>query len=81
MSYWDLSNRIESICFRIESIKSIVELVAEKVIDNPESSALWGCAEMLEIYSKQLEVLSTDAMELHKESKIVAEQATQKRKK
>jgi hypothetical protein len=74
MSYWDLSNRIEAVSFRLDSIKAIIELVAENVLDNAYSSPLWGCAEMLEIYIKQLEDLSADAMELHKESK--AEQAT-----
>jgi hypothetical protein len=66
MGYWDLSNKIESISYRIESIKSIIELVAENIQDNAYSSPLWGCAEMLEIYTKQLEELSQDAMELHK---------------
>jgi hypothetical protein len=66
MSYWDLSNRIESISYRIESIKSIIELVAENISDNAYSSPLWGCAEMLEIYSKRLEDLSAEAMEFNK---------------
>jgi len=66
MSYWDLSNRIESISFRLDSIKAIIELVAENIQDNAYSSPLWGCAEMMDIYSKQLEELSAEAMELNK---------------
>ena len=66
MSYWDLSNNIESISHRIESVKAIIELVAENIQDNAYSSPLWGCAEMLEIYIQKLEDLSADAMELHK---------------
>ena len=66
MSYWNLSNKIESISYRIESIKSIIELVAENISDNAYSSPLWGCAEMLEIYTKQLEDLSAEAMEFNK---------------
>jgi hypothetical protein len=76
MSYWDLANKIESVSFRIDSIKAIIELVAENVQDNSYSSPLWGCAEMLDIYIEKLEGLSADAMELHKEAKKVAEQAT-----
>jgi len=76
MSYWDLANKIEAVSFRMDSIKAIIELVAENVSDNAYSSPLWGCAEMMDIYSKQLEDLSAEAMELHRESKIVAEQAT-----
>jgi hypothetical protein len=66
MSYWDLANKIEAVSFRMDSIKAIIELVAENIQDNAYSSPLWGCAEMLELYSKQLEDLSTDAMEFHK---------------
>ena len=76
MSYWELANKIESVSFRIDSIKAIIELVAEGVQDNGYSSPLWGCAEMLDVYIQKLEDLSADAMELHKESKIVAEKAT-----
>jgi hypothetical protein len=87
MSYWDLANKIESVSFRIDSIKAIIELVAENVQDNSYSSPLWGCAEMLDVYIQKLEDLSEDAMELHKEAKVaekatpVAMKATQKGKK
>jgi len=69
MSYWELANKIESISFRIDSIKAIIELVAENVQDNSYSSPLWGCAEMLDVYIEKLETLSAEAMEMHKESK------------
>jgi len=75
MSYWDLANKIESVSFRIDSIKAIIELVAENVQDNSYSSPLWGCAEMLDVYIEKLETLSAEAMDLHKEEKV-AEQAT-----
>jgi len=75
MSYWDLANKIESVSFRIDSIKAIIELVAENVQDNSYSSPLWGCAEMLDVYIQKLEDLSADAMEMHREAKV-AEQAT-----
>ena len=74
MSYWELANKIESVGFRIDSIKAIIELVAEGVQDNGYSSPLWGCAEMLDVYIQKLEDLSAEAMELHKEEK--AEKAT-----
>lgn len=66
MSYWDLSNKIESISHRIESVKAIVELVAEGIQDNGYSSPLWGSADILGVYIEQLEKLSADALELHK---------------
>jgi hypothetical protein len=74
MSYWELANKIESISFRIDSIKAIIELVAEGVQDNGYSSPLWGCAEMLDVYIQKLEDLSAEAMDLHKEGKVAEEE-------
>lgn len=70
MDAWKLSNEIEQVGFRLETVKSIIEIVAERVINNPESSALWGCSEMLEVYINQLETLSEGAMDIHKEGKV-----------
>ena len=70
MSYWKLANDIESIGFRLDSIKSIVELIAEGVTDGHHSSVLWACGEMLEVYMEKLEKLAGDAMELHKAEKV-----------
>ena len=69
MDAWNLANEIERVSFRLESVKAIVEMVAERVVDNPESSALWGCSEILEVYIKQLEGLSEKAMDIHRQSK------------
>ena len=74
MDAWKLSSEIERISFRLDSVKAIIELVAERITDNPESSALWGCSEMLEVYMKQLEELSEEAMDMHKQSKTEEEE-------
>jgi len=66
MSYWKLGNDIETISFRLDSIRSIIEVIAEGVSDNHHGNALWGCAEMLGIYIEKLDRLTTEAMELHK---------------
>ena len=73
MDAWKLSSEIERVSFRLDSVKAIIEMVAERVIDNPESSALWGCAEILDVYIKQLEELSDKAMDIHRESKVAKE--------
>jgi hypothetical protein len=70
MSYWHLGNEIEQLSYRISSIKSIIEMVAERVIENPESSALWGCAEMIEVYEQQLIELSEYAMDMNRQVKL-----------
>jgi hypothetical protein len=73
MDAWKLANEIESVSFRLESVKAIVEMVADRVMDNPESSALWGCSEILGVYINQLEELSNKAMDIHRQSKIAKE--------
>jgi hypothetical protein len=81
MSYWKLADDMESISFRLDSIRAIVELVAEGVPNGHHNSALWACSEMLEVYSKKLEDLSSNAMELHKAEKSVADKITKGKKK
>ena len=77
MSYWKLGNDIEAISFKLSSIGSIIEVIAEGVSDNHHGNALWGCAEMLDIYIEKLDRLSREAMEFHKiEKEDVAEKAT-----
>jgi hypothetical protein len=70
MGAWDLSNEIERVGYRLDSVKSIIELVAEKITDNIESSALYGAAEMIDLYIQKLELLSEEAMNLHRSEKV-----------
>ena len=80
MGYWELANKIESISHRLESVKSIIELVAEGTQDNVYSSSLWGSTDILGVYIKQLEDLSQEVLDMHKEQKIVAAKATKGKK-
>jgi hypothetical protein len=72
MGAWDLSNEIERVGYRLDSVKAIIELVAEKITDNIESSALYGAAEMIDLYIQKLELLSEEAMNLHRAEKVPA---------
>ncbi len=81
MSYWQLANDIESISFRLNSIKSIIEMVAENINNDHESGALWGCSEMIEVYEEKLEALSEKAMDMHRAEKEKLENVTKKGKK
>jgi len=74
MDSWNLANEIERISFRLDSVKAIIELVAEGVKEDGYSSPLWGCAEILDVYIRQLEELSEEAMNIHTQSKIVEEE-------
>jgi hypothetical protein len=77
MGYWELANNIESVSHRLESVKSIIELVAEGIKDNVYSSSLWGSADILGVYIKQLEELSQQTLDLYRvEKEDVAEKAT-----
>jgi hypothetical protein len=69
MTNWEMANEIESISHRLESVKSIIDIIAERIVINEESSALYGCSDMLDVYVKRLEKLCDDVMELHKEEK------------
>jgi len=78
IGYWEASCAVEDISYKISSIKSVVEILAEREPSNLESAALWAVTEMLEVYEEKLEALSARLMESHKE---VKDKTTTKEKK
>jgi len=66
---WEVSCEIETIAYKISSVRNVVELIAEREVMEPESGAIWAVAEMLEVYENRLEKLSEEAMNLHRETK------------
>jgi hypothetical protein len=67
--YWEASCAVESISYKLSSIKDVVEIIAERNSSDPDSGALWAVSEMLEVYEEKLIQLSTELMELHKVNK------------
>mgnify|MGYP003337555001 CR=1 FL=1 len=61
---WEKANKVSEIGYKIDSVASIVELVAERLTDNVESGACWTVAEMLREYGERLENLASDVMKL-----------------
>lgn len=67
-SLWDLSNAIETISYKLSSIRDVAELIAERRIDAPESGATWAVSEMIEVQEKALEKISEELLNLHREN-------------
>ena len=67
MGLWELSNKLESLSYKIKSLQGIVDMTAERILSETESSALWACSDMLELHSNSLEELSNEVMEMHRE--------------
>lgn len=65
---WDVSNELEQVSYRLESIMNVVEILAEREFSNAESGALWAVAEMLEVYADKLSSFSAEAMNVHRET-------------
>jgi hypothetical protein len=80
MSAWKLANDIEEVSFRLESIKSMIEIIAEGINDH-HSNALWGCTDSLGIYIEKLEKLANDAMDISRAEKLVVKKTTKGKKK
>jgi hypothetical protein len=67
MKYSEVAREIDAISYKLESVKSIIELVAEGTQDNNHSSALWGCSELISVFTEKLYVLSGEmCMEIPK---------------
>ena len=77
MGAWELGNRISEISYKLDGIAGIAELVAEKIIDEPESGACWHVAEVIRQYGEELEALASDVMVLNKQELV---QKTKKKK-
>jgi hypothetical protein len=70
MSTWDAANRIEELGFKANSIKCVVEVIAEAISENHTSGALWAVSEMLENLSEKLDEESGKLMDLHRSEKV-----------
>lgn len=79
LNLWELSCEIETVGYKLDSLKNIVEILAERETNEPESGALWAVAEMVEVYVKTLEELSGEAMNLHRET-LPKDKAKEKKK-
>jgi len=64
---WELSNEVETVSYKLSSIRDVAELIAERLIDAPESGATWAVSEMIEVQEKQLEAIAEELMNLHRE--------------
>ena len=65
-SLWELSCMVETVSYKLSSIRDVAEIVAERVITDPESGAIWAVTEMIEELERKLEAISADIMDLHR---------------
>ncbi len=69
MGYWEASCAVEEVSYKIASIRAVTELLAEKLISEPESGVAWAITEMLEVHEARLVAVSEALMNAHKEVK------------
>ena len=81
MSYWDISNDIDVISYKISSVRNVLELIAERIVDEPESGAVWAASEMLETLEEKLMAIGEKAMELHRAEHAELIKPTKEKKK
>ena len=81
MSYWEISNDIDVISYKISSVRNVLELIAERIVDEPESGATWAASEMLEVLEGKLEDIAQKAMELHRAEHATLAKPTKEKKK
>ena len=65
MSLWDAANEIEELAYKIDNVRSVVELIAEDV-DEPYSGALWAVYSVLDDLQKKMYIQAGEVMELHR---------------
>ena len=68
---WEKANQVSEIGYKVHSASMIVELVAEKIINDAESGALWAASDLLKDLSDKIENLALDIMQINKEHEEV----------
>ena len=81
MSLWDISNEIDVVSYKISSVRNVLELIAERIVDEPESGATWAASEMLEVLEGKLMDIAQKAMELHRAEHAILTKPTKEKKK
>ena len=81
MTYWDISNEIDVISYKISSVRNVLELIAERIVDEPESGATWAASEMLETLEEKLMAVAEKAMDMHKAEHAELIKPTKEKKK
>lgn len=69
--YWDISNSIDVIQYKLENLANTVEILAVDTVDDPLSGALWMVRDVIEMHTKALEELSASVMQDHVASKKI----------
>jgi hypothetical protein len=80
MSLWDISNELDTISYRLSSIKDVAEIVAERVGTDPESGAIWAIAEMLEAMEDRIDRFSSAIMQEHRTQQQAVKPTKEKKK-
>ena len=63
---WEKANQVGEIGYKIDSLASVAELLAERLTDNVESSAAWVLVETLRHHGDTLDRLSSELMQLNR---------------
>lgn len=65
-NFLELSTAIDDISYKIDNVKSTVELLAGELSDFTHSGAAWGVSDALGVHLRSLEDLSSRIMEAHR---------------
>jgi len=54
MNLWDEANELDNIANQLSCLGNVLELLAEKMTENPESGTLWLCRDVCENLTDRL---------------------------
>ena len=80
MNLWYISIELDTISYRLSSIKDVAEIVAERVGTDPESGSIWAISEMIEAMEDKIDRISSSVMEAHRAQQQVTKPTKEKKK-
>lgn len=68
INLWELANDLETLANKIDNAVSALDVVAQNIMNDPESGAIWMVVDVLKIHVETIERYSKKAMQAHRES-------------
>lgn len=73
-NFWKLSNELEELANKIDNTRSALDVIAQNIMNDPESGAIWMVVDVLQTHVDTLEQFSAEVMQAHREHGLTAKE-------
>ena len=74
INLWELANDLETLANKVDNAVSALDVVAQNIMNNPESGAIWMVVDVLKTHVETIEDCSKKVMKAHRENMPLEQQ-------